>query len=133
MTQFSKMGIQITLIIKERSIASQFYIGDFQKIRELKNFVPYYIIIIYTELLLFDRILQVLLILLIFHSLNLIILILSSIIYITSILMKKIFDFRFLTDLHILGCPTFSLLLQNVCLSVCDTNFVAVLEQKLMD
>ena len=42
----------------------------------------------------------------------------------------KNFDFRFSTDLHILGCDDNSQFLQNVC--VCDTNIVAALDQKLM-
>ena len=42
----------------------------------------------------------------------------------------KIFDFQFLKDLHILGCPVITILLflQNVCL--CDTIFVVALAQK---
>ena len=59
---------------------------------------------------------------------------LPSVFYIRSFGIEKIFDFQFLMDLHILGFPEHdSLFLQNVCLSVCDTNFVAMQVQKLMD
>ena len=52
-----------------------------------------------------------------------------------SIGIEKIFDFWFLTDLHVLERPeqkTFQNVRLSVCLSVCGTNFVAVLQQKLM-
>ena len=50
----------------------------------------------------------------------------------------KIFDFRFLTDLHILGWFEHDFTIFTKCLSVglstrvCDTNFVAALEQEVM-
>ena len=53
----------------------------------------------------------------------------------------KIFDFRFLMDLHILGCPEHDLTIsgkclsvcESVCLCVCDKNFVASVAQELMN
>ena len=45
----------------------------------------------------------------------------------------KIFDFRFLTDLHVLGCPEYDFTIFTKYLCVCDTNFVAAVAQKLMD
>ena len=39
----------------------------------------------------------------------------------------------FLINLHVLGCPEHDLTIFGKCLSVCDTHFVAALEQKLMD
>ena len=46
----------------------------------------------------------------------------------------KIFDFRFLTDLHVLLCSEHDFtILQNVCLCAYDKNFVAALAQKLLD
>ena len=49
-----------------------------------------------------------------------------------NIVILKIFDFRFLTDLHVLECPEHDFTIFTKCLSVCDTNFVAALEQKQM-
>ena len=48
-----------------------------------------------------------------------------------SIEISKIFDFRFLTDLYVLGCPEHNLTVSEKCLSVCDINFVAMVLQKL--
>ena len=47
-----------------------------------------------------------------------------------SIGIVKIFDFRFLTNLHVLGCFEGDDKM-CVCRSVCDTHFVVVIEQKL--
>ena len=44
----------------------------------------------------------------------------------------KIFYFRFLTDLHALRCFEHDFTIFAKCLSVCHTNFVVVLEQKLI-
>ena len=44
----------------------------------------------------------------------------------------KMFDFRFLMNLHVLGCPEQDFTIFTKFLSVCDANFVAALEQKLM-
>ena len=49
----------------------------------------------------------------------------------------EIFDFRFLMDLHVLGCPDDDLTISGKCLSVCmcvcGKSFVASLAQELMD
>ena len=47
-----------------------------------------------------------------------------------SIGIVKIFVYRFFTDLHVLGCPKHDFTIFTKCLSLCDTNFVATLEQK---
>ena len=48
----------------------------------------------------------------------------------------KIFDFRFLMDLQVLGCPEHDLTVSgnclSVCLSVCDKNFAASVARELM-
>ena len=48
----------------------------------------------------------------------------------------QIFYFRFLMDLHVLGCPEHDLTIYTKCLSVyisvCHANFVAPLVEKLM-
>ena len=56
----------------------------------------------------------------------------------------KILDFRFLMDLHVLGCPEHDLTIfrkclsvclcvcMSVCLCVCDKNFVDIVSQELM-
>ena len=47
----------------------------------------------------------------------------------------QIFDFRFLMDLHVLGCPEHDLTIFGKCLSaclcVCDKNFVASVAREL--
>ena len=47
----------------------------------------------------------------------------------------QIFDFRFLMDLHVLGCPEHDLTIFGKCLSVCltvwDKNFVTSVAQEL--
>ena len=54
-----------------------------------------------------------------------------------SIGFVKIFDFRFLMDLHILECPEHDLTICGKCLSlcrrVCDKNFVACITRELMN
>ena len=45
----------------------------------------------------------------------------------------KIFDFQFQTDLHVLGCPYHYFTIFTKSLSVCDTNIVAALAQKLIE
>ena len=48
----------------------------------------------------------------------------------------KIFDFQFLTDLNVLGCPEHDFTIfykMSVCISVCDTNFMASQAEELMD
>ena len=53
-----------------------------------------------------------------------------------SIGFLQIFDFRFLMDLHVLGCPDHDLTISGKCLSVwlcvCDKNFVASVTRELM-
>ena len=48
----------------------------------------------------------------------------------------QIFDFRFLMDLHVLGCPEHDFIISgkclSVCLCVCDKNFVASVAWELM-
>ena len=44
----------------------------------------------------------------------------------------KILDFRFLTDLHVLGCLEHDFTLFTKCVCVCDTNLVTALEHKLI-
>ena len=53
-------------------------------------------------------------------------------IYEESIGIQKIFDFQLLTDLHALRCFEHDFTIFAKCLSVCHTNFVVVLEQKLI-
>ena len=54
-----------------------------------------------------------------------------------SIGFVKIFDFRFLMDLHVLGCPDGNLTISGKCLSVylcvSDKNFVASVARELMN
>ena len=45
----------------------------------------------------------------------------------------KIFDFRFLMDLPVLERPEHKFTIFSECVSVCDTDFVSVLEQNLKD
>ena len=49
----------------------------------------------------------------------------------------RIFDYRFLMDLHVLGCPDHDLNISgkclSVCLCVCDKNFVANVARELMN
>ena len=58
----------------------------------------------------------------------------SSVFYVRkSIGIKKIFDFCFLMDLHVFLCPERNFFFFSKYMSVCDTYFVAALEQTLMD
>ena len=41
--------------------------------------------------------------------------------------------FRFLMDLHVLGCPEHDLTIFGKCLCVCDKNFVASVARELMN
>ena len=50
-----------------------------------------------------------------------------------SIGFVKIFDFRFLIDLHVLRCPEHDLTIFRKCLSVCLYYFVDAVSQELMD
>ena len=43
----------------------------------------------------------------------------------------QILDFRFLMDLHVLGCPERDLIISGKCLSVCHKNFVASVAREL--
>ena len=49
----------------------------------------------------------------------------------------KILNFRFLMDLHVLGCPEHDLTISGKCLSVCwcvcDQNFAENVAQELID
>ena len=49
-----------------------------------------------------------------------------------SIGIVKIFDFRFLRYLHVLGCLEHDFTIFIKRLSACDKNFVATLEHKIM-
>ena len=44
----------------------------------------------------------------------------------------QIFDFWFLMDLHVLGCPEHDFTISGKCLRVCDKKFVASVAQELM-
>ena len=45
----------------------------------------------------------------------------------------QIFDFRFLMDWHVLGCPEHDCTILGKCLSVCDKNFVGSVAQELLN
>ena len=51
---------------------------------------------------------------------------LSSIKIEESISFVQISDFRFLMDLHVLGCPEHDLSISGKCLSVCESVYVCV-------